>query len=80
MFVSLWYGLKNVKNMTTVIIEENTPEAKTFLEYTRTLPFVTIIEAKKKSFEEAAAECDAISIDAFFDELNSRIEKWDDHA
>jgi len=66
--------------MTTVFIEENTPEAKTFLEYTRTLPFVTVVEAPKKSFEEAVAECDAVSVDAFFDELDSRIEKWTNHA
>jgi len=62
--------------MATIIIEENNPQAKTFLEYTRTLPFVTVVE----SFEEAAAECDAISVDVFFDELNSKIEKWTDHA
>ena len=68
------------KNMATVFVEENTPEAKIFLEYTRTLPFVTIVETKKKSFEEAAAECDAVSVDTFFDELDSRIEKWDNHA
>jgi len=66
--------------MATVIIEENTPEAKIFLEYTRNLPFATIIETNKKSFKEAVIACDAISVDAFFDELNSRIEKWDDHA
>ena len=35
---------------------------------------------EKKSFEEACAECNAISVDAFFDELDARIEKWYDHA
>jgi len=66
--------------MTTVIIEENTHTAKMFLEYTRTLPFVKVIETKKKSFEEAAAECNAVPVDAFFNELDSRIEKWPNHA
>ena len=35
---------------------------------------------KKKSFEEAVAECNGISVDAFFDELNARIVKWTDNT
>jgi len=65
---------------TVIIIEENSPQAKIFLEYTRTLPFVTVVEANRKNFKEAAAECDAVSVDNFFDELNYRIEKWTNHA
>ena len=39
-----------------------------------------VAETKKKSFEEAVAECNGVSIDDFFDELNARIEKWSDYA
>jgi hypothetical protein len=66
--------------MTTIIIEEDSPQAKRLLEYIRTLPFVTVVEEKKKSFREAAEECKAVSVDAFFDELNRRIDRWPDNA
>lgn len=61
--------------MTTIIIEENSPQAKQLLEYIKTLPFATVIEEKKKNFHEAAAECSAVSIDEFFDELDENIKK-----
>ncbi|MDR2146539.1 MAG: hypothetical protein LBE91_08805 [Tannerella sp.] len=61
--------------MTTLIIEDNSLQAKQFIRYARTLPFANVLETKKKSFEEAAAECNAISADAFFDELDERIKK-----
>lgn len=64
--------------MTTIIIEENSPQAKKLLEYIKTLPFATVIE--KKSFQKAAAECDAVSVDTFFDELNDNIRKRFDNA
>jgi hypothetical protein len=66
--------------MTTMIIEDNSAQAERFIEFARTLPFATVVETKKKNFEEACVECDAVSVDYFFDELNSRIEKWTDHA
>lgn len=62
--------------MTTIIIEENSPQAKKLLEYIKTLPFVTVVEEKKKSFQETAKECNAVSVDSFFDELNRRIDQW----
>jgi len=61
--------------MTTIIIEENSPQAKQLLEYIKTLPFATVVEEKKKSFREAAKECNAVSVDVFFDELNDNIKK-----
>jgi len=61
--------------MTTVLIEESNIQAKSFVEYVRTLPFATVVEPKKKSFEEASKECNAISVDTFFDELDERIKK-----
>lgn len=62
--------------MTTIIIEENSPQAKKLLEYIKTLPFATVVEEKKKSFREAAAECNAVPVKEFTDELRQRIEQW----
>lgn len=61
--------------MTTIIIEENNPQAKQLVEYIKTLPYATVVEDKRKSFREAAEECNAVSVDVFFDELNKRITK-----
>ncbi|MCC8034539.1 MAG: hypothetical protein LIO77_01230 [Rikenellaceae bacterium] len=67
--------------MTTIIIEENSPQAKQLLEYLKTLPYATVIEEKKKSFREAAEECNAVSVDAFINELRSQInEHFDKNA
>ena len=66
--------------MTTMLIEDNSVQAKHFIRFAGTLPFTTIVKSDKKSFEEACAECGAVTVDAFFDELNARIEKWPDHA
>jgi len=68
--------------MNTVLkIEMDSPQAQQFVEFARTLPFTTILrDAKRMGFEEACAECKAVTIDDFFDELNARIEKWPDHA
>ncbi len=67
-------------DMTTIIIEENTPQAKKLLEYIKTLPFVKVVEETKKGFLDAAEECNAVSVDVFFDELDGRIKKHFDHA
>jgi hypothetical protein len=61
--------------MTTIIIEENSQQAKQLLEYIKTLPFVMVVEEKKKSLREASEECNAVSVDEFFDELDDRIKK-----
>ena len=66
--------------MTTIVIEESSAQAKQLLEYIKTLPFATIVEKKKKSFHEAAEECDAVQVDTFFDELDNRIKKHYNHA
>ena len=66
--------------MTTVIIEENCLQAKQLLEYIKTLPFATVVEEKKKTFEEAAKECNAVTVDEFIDELESRIKSHFNNA
>lgn len=43
--------------MTHIMIEDSSPEAKKLLAYVRTLPYVTVIDAKKKGFAEEAAAC-----------------------
>ena len=68
-------GFKNAKIMTTVIIEDNSFQAASFVEYARTLPFATVVEEKKKSFEEACAECNAVSVDFFINELEKRVKQ-----
>ncbi|MDR1415527.1 MAG: hypothetical protein LBI96_06935 [Odoribacteraceae bacterium] len=60
--------------MTTVIIKEDSPQARQFVEYARTLPFVTVIE-EKMSFAQAAEERGAVDVDTFFDELDQRIKR-----
>lgn len=66
--------------MTTIIIEENSPQARQLIAYIKTLPYATVVEEKKKSFHEAAEECNSVSVDTFFDELDDRIKKRFDHA
>lgn len=61
--------------MTTIIIEENNPQAKLLLEYIKTLPFAAVVEESKMSYDEAAKACDAVSVEEFFEELNNRISK-----
>ena len=61
--------------MTTVIINETSPHAKNLLNYIRTLPFAEVREAEKKSFAQASAECNAATVDEFFDELDERIKR-----
>ena len=58
--------------MTTVIIEDESVQAQRFVEYTRTLPFATIVAEKKMSFEEAVKECNGRPASEFFDELRYR--------
>jgi len=64
--------------MTTVVIEDSDIQAKSFLEYVRTLPFATVVEKNKKSFEEASKECNAISVNAFTNELRRQIDEYFD--
>jgi len=66
--------------MTTVLIDNNDVQAKSFVEYARTLPFATVVEKKKKSFEEACAECNAVTVDVFIDELKASVKEYFSHA
>jgi len=56
--------------MDTLVIEDVFCKEQSFRS-----PVRPMIEPKKKSFEEAVAECNGISVDAFFDKLDERIKK-----
>jgi hypothetical protein len=57
--------------MTTIIINDNTPQARQFVEYARTLPFAEI-KSEKSKWQQAVDE-GAITADEFCDELERRI-------
>ena len=61
--------------MTTVYIDSADAQATSFLEFARTLPFATVVDEKKKSFEEACAECNGRPASEFFDELRYQIKE-----
>ena len=67
--------IKIASNMTTVFIDNSNIQTKSFVEHARSVPFTTVETERKKSFEEAVAECNGITVDAFFDELDKRIKK-----
>ena len=66
--------------MTTVLIDSNNVQAGSFVEYARSLPFATVVEEKKKSFEEASRECNAVTVDVFIDELKASVKEYFNHA
>ena len=59
--------------MTTILIESNNVQARNFVEYARKLPFTKVLEAEKKSFAEAVAECNGCQASDFFDELRHQV-------
>jgi hypothetical protein len=59
--------------MATIIIEENSQQAKQLIEYIKTLPYATVVEEKKKSFRESAEECNAVPVSDFVGELHRQI-------
>jgi hypothetical protein len=61
--------------MTTVMIEDNNVQTKRFVEYARTPSATMIGTEKKKSFEEACAECNAVTVDFFISELENRVKQ-----
>ena len=63
--------------MITVMIEDNNVQT---VEYTRTQPFTTVVEERKKSFEEACIECNGRPASDFFDELRYQVKKHFENA
>lgn len=68
--------------MTHIMIEDS-PEGKWLLELIRNHKSVTVVgekdakQAKAGAWDTAIAE-GAVSVDAFFNELDARIDKWPD--
>jgi hypothetical protein len=63
--------------MTTLVIRENNLQSKQILDYARTRSSVTAVEKKKSSEElqQAVKACQGVTVDAFFDELDSRLKQ-----
>jgi len=61
--------------MTTILIESNNVQARNFVEYARTLPFTTVLEPEKKSFEEAGVEYNGRPASEFFNELRYQVKE-----
>jgi len=66
--------------ITVVEINTKTPQAKQFVKFARTLPFATVMESKKKSFNEAVAQCDGRPANEFFDELRRQVKEHFNNA
>ena len=63
------YFIKKRNEMTTMIIKDNSPQAKQFIKFARLLPFATVIKTTKKSYEEEAT---TIFDDVFLDKQKKR--------
>ncbi|MDR2585873.1 MAG: hypothetical protein LBC84_06610 [Prevotellaceae bacterium] len=61
--------------ITLVEINTKTPQAKQFVKFTRTLPFVTVFETKKKCFSAEVAKCDGRPASEFFCELRRQVKE-----
>jgi hypothetical protein len=63
--------------MTTIVIDNNSPQAKQFIKYARTLPFAKIERRKaapQSKWDKAIAE-GAVTVDEFIDELQLQLHK-----
>ena len=66
-----------------MIVEENNPQAKQFVKFARTLPFITVKEHKQeaKSVWDTAIAEGAVTVEEFTNELRRQIdEHFDKHA
>ncbi len=61
--------------MTTVIIDDNNPQARQFLKYTRTLPFARVERRRRqpKSTWQQAIDEGAVPLESFIDELRRQV-------
>ena len=58
--------------MDTAVLENNVLEEQ----WIGVLPTLRVVEVKKKSFEEAVAECDGRPASEFFDELRRQVKEY----
>jgi succinyl-CoA synthetase alpha subunit len=67
--------------MTTVIIDDTTPQGKRFLQYARTLPFATVKRGRRSQSSkwQQALEEGAVSVDEFVGELRRQVNEHYDN-
>jgi hypothetical protein len=58
---------------TTVKIDMSNPLALPLVNYLEKLPFASVEKKGDKTFEQACAECGAVSVDEFIDELRRQV-------
>ncbi len=63
---------------TTVKIDMSNPMALPLVNYLESLPFTSLKKDSRKSFKEAAKECNAVPVSAFSDELHRQIDQYFD--
>jgi len=62
--------------METITIEDNDIQVDKLIDFVRTAPFAKVGETtNRKSFKKASEECNAVSVDTFFDKLDERIKR-----
>ena len=57
--------------MNTAVLEKSVHEEQ----WLGLKPELRVVNAKKKSFEQACAECNAVPVETFFDELRKRVKE-----
>jgi hypothetical protein len=75
--IIITFAMLKLKYMETLLIDNSSLQAQSFINFARTLPFVIQTPTKQlsKNIYQAAKACNATTVDAFFDELDSRIKK-----
>ena len=65
--------------MINIRVEDNN-FSQSFVDFARTLPYVTVEETlpRRRTMAEAVAECGGHTVDEFVNELKARIDKWED--
>lgn len=67
--------------MTTLIVNiQDGSDAGKIAEAMRMIKGVVKVEEKQQSFEEAAAECGAVSVDEFIGEVKRQLKEYYDNA
>jgi hypothetical protein len=56
-----------------ITLDMSNPMAASVLGFLESLPFAEVEEREKLSFEQASAECNAVSLETFIDALRARI-------
>ena len=70
--------------METLIVDSSSLQAQSFLNFAKTLTFVKSVQTPNTQFSkdifQAAKECNATTVDVFFDEVDNRNRKHFNHV